>query len=75
MCNCEFTTAPSTVNNTVRRRLLLQESIIKDIRKKYKNARKERERQIIAKTTTGQIVKKYRLQRAAQAFLGFSKKN
>ena len=62
------------VNNTIRKRLLLQESIIEDIRNKYRNTKKEREKQIIAKATTGKIIKKYRLQRAAQATLGFSKK-
>lgn len=63
-----------TVNNTIRKRLLLQESIIEDIRNKYKHTKKEREKQIIAKTTIGKILKKYRLQRAAQETLGFSKK-
>lgn len=63
-----------TVSNTIRKRLLLQESIIEEIRNKYKNTKKERERQIIAKTTIGKIIKKYRLQRAAQTALGFSKK-
>lgn len=60
-----------TVNNTIRRRLLLHESIIEDIRNKYKKTKKEREKQMIAKTTIGKIVKKYRLQRAAQMTLGF----
>lgn len=32
------------VNNTIRKRLLLQESIIEEIRNKYKNTKKERER-------------------------------
>ncbi len=63
-----------TVKSTIRRRLLLQESIIEDIKNKYKNTKKEQERQIIAKTTTGKIIKKYRLQRAAHLTLGFSKK-
>lgn len=36
--------------------------------------KKERERQIIAKITIENIIKKYRLQRAAQTTLGFSKK-
>ncbi|CAL8236393.1 unnamed protein product [Boreogadus saida] len=62
------------VNNTIRKRLLLQESIIEDIRNKYRNTKKEREKQIIAKATTGKIIKKYRLQRAVQATLGFSNK-
>ncbi|KAK0145756.1 hypothetical protein N1851_015330 [Merluccius polli] len=65
---------PSRVNNTIRKRLLLQESIIEDIRNKYRNTKKEREKQFIARATTGKIIKKYRLQRAAQATLGFSKK-
>ncbi|KAL7392517.1 hypothetical protein ABVT39_025857 [Epinephelus coioides] len=63
-----------TVNNTIRRRVLLQESIIEDIRNKYKNTKKEREKQIIAKTTIGKIIRKYSLQRAAQVTPGFSKK-
>lgn len=56
-----------TVNNTIRRRLLLQESIIEDIRNKYQNTKKEREKQITVKTTSGKFIQKYRLQRAAQA--------
>lgn len=63
-----------TVNNSIRKRLLLHESIIQEIRDKYKNSKKHRERQLIAKTVTGKITKKYRLQRATQASLGFSKK-
>jgi len=62
------------VKDTIRKRLLLQEAIIEDIRNKYKNTRKEREKQIIAKTTIGKIIEKYRLQRDAQKILGFSKK-
>ena len=62
------------VNNTIRKRLLLQESMTEEIRNKYKNAKKERERQIIAKTIIGIIIKKYPLQSAVQMTLRFSKK-
>ncbi|KAI4826959.1 hypothetical protein KUCAC02_030389 [Chaenocephalus aceratus] len=62
------------VKDTIRKRLLLQEAIIEDIRNKYKNTRKEREKQIIAKTTIGKIIKKYRLQRDGQKIIDFSKK-
>lgn len=63
-----------TVDNAVRRRLLIKDSIIEDIKNKYKNTKKEREKLMIAKTTIGRIIKKYRLQRVAQVTLGFSKK-
>ena len=62
------------VNNTIRKRLLLQESMTEEIRNKYKNAKKERKRQIIAKTIIGKIIKKYPLQSAVQMTLRFSKK-
>ncbi|KAI4815276.1 hypothetical protein KUCAC02_005429 [Chaenocephalus aceratus] len=61
------------VKDTIRKRLLLQEAIIEDIRNKYKNTRKEREKQIIAKTTKGKIIKKYRLQRDAENYWLFKK--
>lgn len=55
---------------TIRRRLLLQESIIEDIKNNYRNTQKEREKHIITKTSIGKFTMKYRLQRR----LGFLKK-
>ncbi len=54
--------------------MLFHQSLIKDIGNKYQQTTKERERQLIAKVTTGRIVKKYRLQRFAEDSLGFSSK-
>lgn len=47
---------------------------MEDIKSKYCKARKEKEKQLIAKVTVGRIVKKYRLQGFAENALGFSKK-
>ncbi|CAL8348942.1 unnamed protein product, partial [Boreogadus saida] len=55
-------------------RFLYHEALIEDIKNKYKTARKEREKQLIAKVTVGGIVKRYRLQTFAEKLLGFSKK-
>lgn len=48
---------PHSVDPSTRRKLLLQASIIEELKTKYKNTRRERERQIIAKATTGKIIK------------------
>ncbi|KAL7381234.1 hypothetical protein ABVT39_002539 [Epinephelus coioides] len=45
-----------------------------NIKRKYQNARTEREKQIISKVAVGKIIKKYRLQRWSEQALGFSKK-
>ncbi|ROL48480.1 hypothetical protein DPX16_2187 [Anabarilius grahami] len=62
------------VNSRIRKTLLLHEALISDIKRKYQNARNERDKQILAKVTVGKIVKKYRLQRWSEQALGFSKK-
>ncbi len=67
-------TANCPVNPRIRKTLLFHQSLIKDISNKYQQTTKERERQLIAKVTTGRIVKKYRLQRFAEDSLGFSSK-
>ena len=59
---------------TIRKKLLYHEALIEDIKNKYKTARKEREKQLIAKVTVGGIVKRYQLQTFAEKLLGFSKK-
>ncbi|XP_056110188.1 zinc finger CCCH domain-containing protein 13-like [Rhinichthys klamathensis goyatoka] len=43
---------PDFVDPSTRRKLLLQASIIEELKNKYKNTRREREKQIIAKATT-----------------------
>lgn len=63
-----------SVGPRTHRKLLLQASIIEELKNKYKNTKREREKQMIAKATTGKIIKKYRLQRLAQKTLGFSQK-
>lgn len=62
------------VNSRIRKTLLLHEALISDIKRKYQNARNERDKQILAKVTVGKIVKKYKLQRWSEQVLGFSKK-
>ncbi len=54
--------------------MLFHQSLIKDNSNKYQQTTNERERQLIAKVTTGRIVKKYRLQRFAEDSLSFSSK-
>lgn len=56
----------------IRKTLFFHHVLIENIRNKYRNAQGERERQIISKVITGQVMKKYRLQRIAQASVGFS---
>ena len=51
-------TANCPVNPKIRKTLLYHQSLIQDIRNKYQHATKDRERQLIAKVTTGRIVKK-----------------
>lgn len=53
---------------------MFHEALVEDIRNKYKNARGEREKQIISKVITGKVLKKYRMQRFALNSLGFSTK-
>jgi len=61
------------VNNRIRKTLLLHEALISDIKRKYQNARNERDKQILAKVTVGKIVKKYRLQRWSEQAFGVFK--
>lgn len=68
-------TSNCPVNPQIKKTLLFHESLIQDIKNKYKKATKDRERQLIAKVTTGRIIKKYRLQKFASDSLGFSNKN
>ena len=57
-----------------RRQLLLHASVIEELRRKYTKTRKQKEKQVLARSTMGNIIKKYRLQSLAQETLGFSKK-
>lgn len=58
----------------IQKTLLFHEVLIEGIRNKHQKAKGEKERQIIAKIITGNIIKKFRQQRLAQNSLGFSKK-
>lgn len=64
----------SSVPLSVRKRLLLHASVVEEIRKKYQNTKKEREKQMLARVTMGNIIKKYKLQTMAQKTFGFSQK-
>ncbi|KAL4009294.1 hypothetical protein ACER0C_003146 [Sarotherodon galilaeus] len=68
-------TSHCPVNPQIKKTLLFHESLIEDIRNKYKKATKGRERQLIAKVAAGRIIKKYRLQKFASDSLRFSNKN
>lgn len=54
--------------------MLYHEALVADIRRKYKNARNEKDKQTVAKVTVGKIVRKYRLQRWSEKALEFSRK-
>lgn len=56
----------------IRKTLFFHHVLIDNIRNKYRNAQGERERQIVSKVIRGQVMKKYGLQRIAQASVGFS---
>lgn len=60
------------VHPTFKIPLILQSSLVEDIRTKYHNTTKVNERQMIARVNIGNIVKQYRL--LTQTTLGFSKK-
>lgn len=62
------------VNSPIKRALLFHTSLIEDIRRKYTNAKTNKDKQLIAKVVTGNIVKKYKLQKYALTAFGYSKK-
>lgn len=62
------------VNSPIKRALLFHTSLIDDIRKKIENAETNREKQLIAKVVSGNILKKYKLKKYAQTAFGYSKK-
>lgn len=57
-----------------RRKLLLHACVVEELRKKYRNTKKQRDKQVLARATMGSVIQKYRLQRLGQQTLGFSKK-
>lgn len=61
------------VNSPIKRALLFHTSLIEDIRRKYKNAKTNKDKQMM-KVFTGNIVKKYKLQKYALTAFGYSKK-
>lgn len=62
------------VNSPVKRALLFHTSMIANIRTRYENAKTNREKQLIAKVVSGNILKKYKLQKYAQEAFGYSRK-
>jgi len=66
--------AHQKVNSPIKRALLFHTSLIQNIRRKYENAKTNTEKQLIAKVVSGNILKKYKLQKHAQTAFGYSKK-
>lgn len=66
--------ARKKVNSPIKRALLFHTSLIENIRRKYEHAKTNREKQLIAKVVSGNILKKYKLQKYAQTAFGYSKK-
>ena len=62
------------VNSPIKRALIFHTFLIEDIRNKYKNAKTNREKQLIANVLSGNILNKYKLQKHAQTAFGYSKK-
>ncbi|XP_061598342.1 uncharacterized protein LOC133461445 [Cololabis saira] len=62
------------VNSTVKRALLFNQSIIENIRTKYGTAKTNRDKQLITKVLSGNILRKYKLQKYARESFGYSKK-
>lgn len=56
------------------KRALFHTTLVENIRRKYRNTKTERERQLIARVTSGNIFKKYKLQKYTQTAFGYSKK-
>lgn len=57
-----------------RRQLLLHACVVEELKRKYRNSRKQRDKQVLARATMGMVMKKYRLQKLSQQTLGFSNK-
>lgn len=66
--------ARKKVNSPIKRALLFHTSLIENIRRKCEHAKTNREKQLIAKVVSGNILKKYKLQAYAQTAFGYSKK-
>ncbi|XP_034084202.1 uncharacterized protein LOC117554075 isoform X2 [Gymnodraco acuticeps] len=62
------------VNSPIKRALIFHTSLIEDIKRKYENAKPNRDKQLIAKVISGNIQKKYKLQKHAQTAFGYSNK-
>ncbi|KAL7857250.1 hypothetical protein SRHO_G00161490 [Serrasalmus rhombeus] len=62
------------VRSPVKKALLFHAALVEDIRSKYKKSKANKEKQLIAKVVTGNIVKKYKLQSYARSAFGYSKK-
>lgn len=62
------------VRSPIKRAPLFHTTLVENIRRKYRNTKTERERQVIARVTSGNIFKKYKLQKYTQTAFGYSKK-
>ena len=63
-----------TVPLKVKKTLVFHHALTSDLKATYREAKSEKERQQFSKIVTGKIIKHYRMQRWAQASLGFSRK-
>ncbi|XP_037395079.1 uncharacterized protein LOC108426002 isoform X1 [Pygocentrus nattereri] len=62
------------VRSPVKKALLFHAALVEDIRSKYKKSKANKEKQLIDKVVTRNIVKKYKLQSYARSAFGYSKK-
>ena len=62
------------VNSPVKRALLFHTTLIENVRRRYANAKTNMEKQLIAKVVSGNILKKYKLQKHALEAFGYSRR-
>ncbi|KAK2905708.1 hypothetical protein Q8A73_009651 [Channa argus] len=62
------------VRASITRALLFHTTLVENIRQKYRNAKTERERQLIARVTSGSILKSTNLRSTHKVAFGYSKK-
>ncbi|XP_062609736.1 splicing factor Cactin-like [Saccostrea cucullata] len=61
------------VTEEVRRTLLFHHTVVRSIKEKYKNSKKQRNRQIIANVVSSKLLRKYRLKKFAFKQLAFNR--
>lgn len=64
----------AAVQSQARKTLKFHSALLRDIKSKYTTSYDERERQIISKLVSGQIVKKYRMQKYGQSAIGLPRR-